>query len=318
MRWQVHLLKCLLFGLLPFSSTIRRIKRWFFPYPVIVQEWKVKEFFRQIALLRETGFSPKGCRIVEIGPGWHPVFALLYYLAGAKSITLVDSQRLMDARLMRETAMELYTKYGKTLAAEFQMDMGTLQVKLIQPEEYSFDEALAFYHVEYLAPADFCVDRRIAYPFDLITSMDVMEHIPPAVLEAILRTCHDRLSADGRMVHLIDHCDHWSFIDPRISSVHFLKYGDIAMNVLHRLNPLEYQNRLRHDDYIHLFNSAGFSICCEDIKVDERGIEDLKTMRIHKKYQQTAHDRLAITTSLLVAKKQNKPNVACPMESRNV
>ena len=305
MRWQVHLLKCVIFGMLPFGSALRRIKRRFVPYPIIVQEWKVKEFFRHLALLKEAGFSPRGRSILEIGPGWHPVFALLYYLAGAERITLVDSQRLMDARLLTGTSTELFTKYGETIAAELGMGMDELRSRLLPPEASTFVEKLAFYRIEYLAPADVCNDLRKGQRFDLITSIDVMEHIPPEMVKNILNECYEIMEENGRMMHLIDHCDHWSFVDSKLSSVHFLKYGDRAMGLLYRLNPLEYQNRLRHDDYIQLFSDAGFSIINAVTKVDEKAIKELSTMKLNAKYMGKEHRQLAITTSLLIAGKRD-------------
>lgn len=241
------------------------------------------------------------------------MFALLYYLAGAKHITLVDRQRLMDARLLAGVAKGLYNLYGGTIATGLHMELDEVQKKLMPTEGVSFDELLASYNMDYRAPVDFSENAEGDEPFDLITSVDVMEHIPPEVLDRILQSCYTKLVEGGRMMHLIDHCDHWSFIDPKLSSVHFLKYGDRAMALLYHLNPLEYQNRLRHDDYVELFLDAGFSILNAATKVDEKALAELNTMKLNKKYMGREHRQLAITTSLLIAGKRNMSMASsCP------
>ena len=307
MNWQCHLVKNLLVGILPFRPALRRAKRFFRPYPVEIAKWKVQEYFRQQSILRESGYQLRpGFTVAEIGSGWHPVFGLLYYLSGASNVVLYDRQRLMDARLLTGVASHLYHNYGDIIAEKLNMGMGTLKEKLIQKERMSFPNMLKYYHMEYRAPSDFTSDKYNDEKYDLITSVDVMEHVPPEILNKMLTMCYIRLKKDGRMVHLIDHCDHWSLVDPKICRVNFLKYSDRIMNLLYRMNPLEYQNRLRHDDYVSLFHHAGFSLCKESLVVDERSLSELSGMKLDKRFSGIAHERLAIITSLIIAKAQTR------------
>ena len=96
-------------------------------------------------------------------------------------------------------------------------------------------------------------DRSI----DCVTSTDTLEHIPSGDIAAILRECHRVLADDGIMSFRVDYRDHWAYFDPRITPVNMLQYSDRQWA---RYNPsLNYQNRLRHDDYVRLFETADFT-----------------------------------------------------------
>ncbi|MDQ4091403.1 MAG: hypothetical protein M3163_14045 [Actinomycetota bacterium] len=60
---------------------------------------------------------------------------------------------------------------------------------------------------------------------------------------------------------LIDHQDHYSYADSTISAYNFLQYDEREWA---RWNPsLQYQNRLRHSDYLAMFEAEGFEIVHE-------------------------------------------------------
>ena len=60
------------------------------------------------------------------------------------------------------------------------------------------------------------------------------------------------------MWHVIDNSDHWPQRNTHISKVNFLKYP-----------ALNYQNGLRHSEYLDMLNEAGFDTVREERVIDQ-------------------------------------------------
>ena len=67
------------------------------------------------------------------------------------------------------------------------------------------------------------------------------------------------------------------------------------------VNPLSYQNRLRHFQYLDLFRQQGFSILSEDKTVCEEAVSAIPGMRLATEYQGIDARELAGITSWIVA-----------------
>jgi hypothetical protein len=105
------------------------------------------------------------------------------------------------------------------------------------------------------------------------------------------------------MIFRIDYQDHYSYFDKNISVHNFLKYSEKVWNYF---NPdLHYQNRLRHVDYLSLFDEAKFSVVYED-KVDGNldDIALIKSMPIDNQFKAYSFNDLAVRYSLFVLRKQ--------------
>ena len=72
--------------------------------------------------------------------------------------------------------------------------------------------------------------------------------------------------------HLVDHSDHWEHNDKSLSRVNFLKYSDSFFRWTYIFNSLNYQNRLRHPEYIEMLHKAGFRLVREEHSVDEASL----------------------------------------------
>jgi hypothetical protein len=101
----------------------------------------------------------------------------------------------------------------------------------------------------------------------------------------------------------IDYQDHYSYFDDRISSYNFLRFDDRTWR---RYNPsLHFQNRLRHRDYLDLFEGAGLDVVASELtpgtSADEALIRDLEPAA---PFHDIATSDLAIRGSRLVLKKR--------------
>ena len=157
-------------------------------------------------------------------------------------------------------------------------------------------------HLIYLAPCD-CRGLNIpAASLDVITSRACLEHIPPDVILDIFRESYRLLKPGGVTCHMVDHSDHWQHNDKNIGRVNFLKYSDSLFRWT-SINPLNYQNRLRHPEYIEMLQKVGFRLACEEHTVDEESLRHLPKMRLAERSRKFSREDLATTSSLFLAVK---------------
>ena len=129
------------------------------------------------------------------------------------------------------------------------------QAKLNTEQRHSLDSFLrgrmdrdAFLHaldVTYVAPVgDAFLLQLPAVSFDLVFSMDVLEHVRPDDMDVILRGQRHILRPGGLAYHDIGLGDHLTSVDSSITFSNFLQYDGWLWRYLGE-NQLAYHNRLR-------------------------------------------------------------------------
>ena len=109
---------------------------------------------------------------------------------------------------------------------------------------------------------------------------------------------------DGLFVHRIDYSDHFSHSDKTISSINFLQYSDAIWD-RYAGNRYMYMNRLRHDDFLAVFQAAGHRIMADTPKVDQRALQILRdgSLPLSERFVSKPPDVLSIRGSWLVSRK---------------
>lgn len=302
MRWQLRFLRNAIFGLLPFREKLRKLKRHFVNYPNSVDKWTLEQGIRQIDILESVNYDIRGKRVMELGTGWQPIIPIVFFLGGADSLLLVDIQRLLDARAFFSTVKSLFP-YFTEISERLQIPKHDLEKALnIQPDK-PLPYYLKHFNMEYLAPCDVSTADLPQNSIDLIISNAVFEHIRPELLRRLLARFRFFLNENGKMVHFIDNSDHWEHGDKKISRLNFLKFSDRIFSLLSSFNPLDYQNRLRHFEYIEMFENSGYHIDFSESPVDTDALHDLEQLNISRRFQGVPGDELAILTSYIVSSK---------------
>lgn len=303
MRWQY---KCLIDnckGALPFQDQLREIKYRFVSYkpdPPAVNKWTIMEGLLQVEWVRAV--RPLVSAVVlEIGSGWQPLIPVLFSLAGAESVILADSTRLCTPGSLRAAL--------SCLRSEKNLILDRLAVG-----ERTFDEALSWdppsglgecfrrLRLKYIAPCD-C--RSLHMPdasIDVVTSRAVLEHIAPGVIADIFAESIRLLKPSGLACHFIDNSDHWEHRDKGISRVNFLKFSDASFRWT-CFHPQNYQNRLRHSEYVDMLSRCGLHILRDEREIDEKALSAIRTLRISKRFRQFAPTDLVTISSYLLAQK---------------
>ncbi len=286
--WQFQLAMGLAKAALPFQDDVRRLARKIRPYeanPVNTRQ-ALDQGLRQVGLLRDAGANLSGT-VLELGTGWLPVVPLLFYLAGAERLVLADIHRLMDDRTFEEVKRVLRDNAGR-LADELRVPESLLRARLDRPIPYD-------YFVPW-NPREFA-DASI----DVVISRTVLEHIPADLLEGYMPEFARILRPGGMMCHLIDNSDHWEHHDKTLSRLHFLRYED---NLFWRMLCVRrYQNRLRHSDYMRLFERHGFDPLFVEAEPDAKSLDDLKSLPLASRFRGRELADLATLTSTVVLRR---------------
>ena len=205
----------------------------------------------------------------EFGAGYDLIVPLIFSFMKIKKIYCVDIKYKISAFLINDIIERLkINSEFMYLISESKLNSEITPSNLTKILEEK-------YNIFYKAPMDAASTNLQDESIDLIVSNATLEHIPLDSIKAILKESYRILKPGGIMSHAIDYKDHWAYIDGNLSYYDFLKYNEKKWEYK---NPsLNYQNRLRHKDYLDLFIKAGFQI--EYAKLDFPSTNDNYVLR---------------------------------------
>jgi len=153
---------------------------------------------------------------------------------------------------------------------------------------------------KYLCP----FDPQVIGPesVDIAYSRTVLEHIDPNTLQQLLSDIFNLLKSGGITIHIIDNSDHFEHRNRSLSQVDFLRYSDRLWRLTH-FNAQNYQNRLRHSDYLPIFEGAGFDVIEFSGEPGATALEDIKRMKLAPRFRRYDAEDLAILTTYVAARK---------------
>ena len=261
-------------------------------------------------IIQEQGIDPAGKVFFEVGTGRIPDLAIAFWLMGAEKIITVDVNPYLKAELIDESIQYIF-KNNEAILSLFGSLMNTKRLEELQEfhriPHFSISGFFDLCRVEYMAPADAADTSLSDQSIDFHTSKTVFEHIPIEVLKLIMEEGNRIIKNNGLFIHSIDYGDHYSYSDKNISRINFLQYSDEEW-AKYNSNKYMYMNRLRHDDYINLFESVGHQI----LKVQEKeknqpSIDLLNKSGLHldDKFRSKSIEILTMTGSFIVSQKND-------------
>jgi SAM-dependent methyltransferase len=300
MGWQT---KCVIDSakaLLPFQAQLRRFKDSVTPYQpqAAFDIPAVEQGLRQIDWVN--GAVPvKGATVMEVGSGWQPMIPVLYSLAGAAKVYLTDLNVLLRRDTFSYALSSLRTQRQMILDG-LKLDPAFLDHSLRDEPSMSLEDRLKELRLVYMAPCDCRKMNLPAGSLDVVTSRACLEHVPPDVIQDIFHESHRLLRPGGVSCHIVDHSDHWEHIDKSLNRVNFLKYSDSFFKWT-CINPLNYQNRLRHPEYLEMLEKAKLRLVREEHKVDQVSLRDLPNMQVDQRFSRFSKEELATIDTILLA-----------------
>lgn len=259
--------------------------------------------------IQEQGGAISGKVFFEVGTGRVPMAPLAYWLMGAKKTISIDLNPYLKEELLAESLRYI---------SENEAVISRLFGSLLDNER--FGELLAYSRksrltsagllglsqVDYIAPGDAANSRLPDRSIDFHTSYNVFEHIPPRILRNIIEEGNRIIKNNGFFIHRIDYSDHFSHSDESISAINFLQYSDDDWE-RYAGNRYMYMNRLRHDDFITLFESVGHRIVEAQPDMDHRSQELLRTgkLDLNERFRSKPDGLLAIMGAWMITQKNS-------------
>ncbi|MGN6167663.1 MAG: class I SAM-dependent methyltransferase [Solirubrobacteraceae bacterium] len=267
-----------------------------------VFETKVAHCSHHLARLRDVrGWEGPPGAVLELGTGWYPIVPIGLALAGADEVTTLDVSPLADADRTRQT-LELYAAWlesGRLATALPGIDAARAEKALSAARTASAASAidlLARVGVRAMV-GDARATRLPDGAIELIVSNNTFEHIPAAVLQAIMAELRRVAAPPAVMDHFVDISDHYAHFDRSISEFNYLRYSPRVWRVFN--NRLQFQSRLRAPDYRRLVENAGFTMVAEEA---ERGApEELAAITLAPHFHHYAREDLLVLRTWITA-----------------
>ncbi|HEY0572293.1 MAG TPA: class I SAM-dependent methyltransferase, partial [Enterovirga sp.] len=191
--------------------------------------------------------------------------ALIYHLAGASRVVAADHFRLLQDDEVRraldgvdaEVLIRELARWDDTAAVRGRFDA------LKRRTDWSLP-ALNDIGVSYVAPYDAAAGPLPGESFDLISSLSVLEHVPPAAAPVILGNLLAMLRPAGTMVHNIHLEDHRDIEGDPFA---FLAAGGDWTNADHDSRG----NRLRASDWVRIVESIPGAVVARVVPMIKSG-----------------------------------------------
>jgi SAM-dependent methyltransferase len=251
--------------------------------------------------IEQVGCSPIGATFLEVGTGRRINTILAFWLLGAEKVVTLDLNPYLKEELVRAD-LEYIVKNKSEIENLFENRIFNNRLDaLLEFVEfpYQMKSLLKFLNVEYIAPGD---ASHLSLPdssVDFHTSYTVLEHIPPEIIKAILKEGQRILKQDGLFVHCIDYSDHFSHSDKSISSVNFLQFSDNYWDKIAG-NRYMYMNRLRHDDFIDLFQNLNCKILMNEPDVDKNLIVQKLSFDLDARFKSKSDEVISTVGSWII------------------
>lgn len=257
--------------------------------------------------VQKHGYHPTNKVFLEIGTGRSPIAPIAYWLLGAGKTITIDVNPYLKPELT-SASLAYISDNVKAIQSLFGplLDQGRMNalLSLYGRKPFSMGDLLDLCCITYIAPGDAANTSLASQSVDVHSSFRVFEHIPSGTLERIVEEGNRIVSDNGIFVHRIDYSDHFAHSDSSISKINFLQFSDDNWDKLAG-NRYMFMNRLRHDDFLQLFESSGHRLLGAYPDTDERCLDVLQrgALSLDARFEKKSPEILATTGAWLVTRK---------------
>ncbi|MEP7311043.1 MAG: methyltransferase domain-containing protein [Pseudomonadota bacterium] len=261
----------------------------------VVNDWLVL-----VNHMRELAIPIQGRSFIEMGTGWYPTLPVCYAIAGAARCYTYDLNRLMDWPLTRRMLARL-EQHLPRIATALNEDERVLRDRWAEfNASPTLDALLQRAGIEYLAPADVTRTQLAAGSIDVVFSNSVLEHVPPLIIGAFMEETRRVLKSGGVAIHSVNCGDHYTYFDPTVTQINYLRYSKAMWGLWN--NDLQYQNRLRADDFLDCARRAGLNVILNLQRPRPELLKDFDYDRVAPEFRRYSREQLCTTSIDFVAR----------------
>lgn len=201
-----------------------------------------------IEAFRSRGIALDKGLLMSFGAGWDLFENLVFYGYGINRQVVLDVKPLAQIDLIDGLAAYLSENPLEGAAPRpFAPLRSDLKAGLLR-----------HYGIDYRAPSDARAVALAQGNVDMIATTNTLEHIRKDAIADIMTECRRLIAPNGVVSMTVDYSDHFAHADPSITVYNFLSIESEKWRG-HNVDR-HFQNRLRHSDYVRLFEEAAFQI----------------------------------------------------------
>ena len=265
-----------------------------------VETWK---------LIKEQGIPALEKVFLEIGTGRVPLIPLAFWLMGARMTTTIDLNPYLKEKLIKES-LDFISNNREVIESVFEdlLDKNRFEelLRFNRTQVFSKVAFLDLCSINYIPLCDAANTGFRNKSVDFITSHNVLEHIESEQISEILEEGNRIISNDGLFVNRVDYSDHFSHSDKSISPINFLQYTDTEWKK-YAGNKYSYNNRLRHDDFIDIFQKKNHLILETKTNLYEPSIDLLSsgTSSVNERFSEKSREIIMTLNAWIITKKSS-------------
>ena len=231
-------------------------------------------------------FPPGRCRVLDLGTGWVHGYSLYPALLRNDEIHCFDVSDLRHFGSFRRTVAVVAEQIDQLDVGREILQRAHERADAVQRAS-DFREAYDILGINYhVAPQG--IPDYPEHSFDVVYSVDVLEHIQAGIFRAAAESWYRILKPEGRFLAQVGIDDHLSHYDHAKGTKHYMRYSQRMWDHLLQ-NDLQYINRLTATQILDALREAG--LCLDDVATHDHG---LSRSDAHSDYQwQTEWDMRA-------------------------
>jgi len=247
------------------------------------------------AAVKALGRPASSLSAYEFGAGSDLVGPLTLRARGVTSQVIVDQDPLLRCELVGRALEQLETQRAA-------LGLSSLPQLRLGSRREVIEDLRSRAGIYYRAPVDARSTGIESGSFDLITSNSTLEHVPRQDLELLVAECTRLLKPDGVMRFRIDYEDHYAIQDRGLSAYNFLRFTEREWRRYN--NRLQFQNRLRHKDYVALFERLNLvTVAVETLEPSFEGLAELAAMPIAPEFRAYSLPELGVRKGTFLLRK---------------
>jgi SAM-dependent methyltransferase len=257
-----------------------------------------RNVFREQALWLLDGLPPGRQRLLDLGTGWAHAYSLYPALMRDDEIHCFDVEDNRDLASFRATLRAVQSEITERgMLTDLPMQECARQRCNDALQAKDFDAAYEILGMTYQCTGS-VIPNYPADHFDLIFSIDVLEHVNAAAFPSAAATWCRILKPGGRFVAQVGIDDHLAFYQGKFGSKRYLRYSHRAWERLLG-NEVQYINRLTASEIVNILTDAGLVI--DEVKTDASG--DTNPDQVHPDYRGQSDDDIRAVRLLVKAHK---------------
>ncbi len=211
----------------------------------------------------------KDKKVVEIGTGWSGIDLFFFHLLGAAEVHTVDILPHLNLRDCHASLEGL-----ETVADEIENFSGISNIRglLKRIPMNSLSDCLKYLNVHYHVGKELSDLKLEKESIDLFYSYSSLGHVPLPQLRRTFATAKNIVKKEGILCNNVRFIDIFYPRDGCSNPLGYLSYSEWLWEIM-QSRKFNYQNRIRHVEFLNLMKESGFEL----IKEKTVPVEDAET-----------------------------------------